>query len=113
MISYRIQQGNHPIALLLDPATQLSTSWSNDDDVRQGVSACMSIEDLAGYFAQSGVCLDDECLLVAMECEWADGEDADAHLGAELIIPTAIISAEPVPASFFDLVSDAYDRIAA
>ena len=113
MITYRIQQPEHPLSLLLDPETQLSTNWCDDTDVRSGVSACQSVEDLAAYFAQVGIALTADCLLVAMECEWADDDDMDEALGAVLVIPTAIISAEQVPDSFFELVSDAYDRIAA
>jgi hypothetical protein len=113
MKAYRIQQANHSLALLLDPETQYSTNWSDPEDVRAGVSACRSIEDLATYFAQTGVALDADCRLVEMECEWADDDDADADLGAILVIPTAILSADKVPDSFFELVSDAYDTLAA
>ena len=77
------------------------------------MSACLSIEDLAGYFAQAGIPLTDDCLLVEMDSEWADGDDADAALGAHLVIPAAIISAIPVPDSFYELVGDAYDRLTA
>lgn len=111
--TYRIQQPEHSLSLLLDPATQLSTNRCDDDDVRQGVSACLSIEDLADYFAQVGIPLTDECLLVEMDSEWADGDDADAAHGAHLVIPTAIISAIPVPDSFYELVGNAYDRLSA
>lgn len=111
LITYRIQQPEHSLDLLLDPSTQFSTSWNAENDIRAGVSACCSIEELASYFAQAGVCLSAECLLVEMECEWAEEEDLDAQLGAVLVIPTAIRSAVPVPDSFFALVGDAYDRI--
>ena len=40
MIAYRIQQPEHPTAWLLDPERQHSTNWSDDEDVRDGVSAC-------------------------------------------------------------------------
>ena len=48
-----------------------------------------------------------------MESHWADDDDIDADLGAILVIPTAIVSAELVPESFFLAVADAYDRLAA
>ena len=112
MIAYRIQQPEHPLSLLLDPETQLSTPWNrNESLIRAGVSACEAVEELAAYFAQSGVALAADCYLVAMECEWADGKDIDADLGAILVIPTAIVSADLVPDSFFEAVSAAYDRI--
>ena len=114
MITYRIQQPEHSLDLLLDPETQYSTPWNgNEDLIRKGVSACASLDDLAAYFAQSGVSLSDDCLLVAMESHWAGDDDIDADLGAILVIPTAIVSAELVPESFFLAVADAYDRLAA
>lgn len=112
MITYRIQQPEHPLSLLLDPATQLSTSWDAPDSApRHGVSACRSIDDLAAYFSQVGIGLSDDCLLVTMESDWADEDDADADLGAHLVIPTAIISAVPVPDSFFEAVCEAHARL--
>ena len=113
MIAYRIQQGNHPTEWLLDPATQLSTNWANDEDVRNGISACSTLEDLAAYFAQTGVCLDDHCRIIEMACDWADEDDMDEALGAILVIPTAIVSERPVDDDFYTMVSDAYDRLAA
>ena len=114
MITYRIQQPEHSLDLLLNPETQRSTPWNGDEDlIREGVSACASRDDLALYFAQSGVSLSDDCLLVAMESHWAEDDDIDADLGAILVIPTAIVSAELVPESFFLAVADAYDRLAA
>lgn len=113
MIAYRIQQPEHPTAWLLDPERQHSTNWADDEDVRDGVSACSTVEDLATYFAQVGIALSDDCLLVAMECDWADGEDMDAALGAILVIPSAIVSTEIAGDRFLDMVGDAYDRLAA
>ena len=112
MIAYRIQQPEHSVGLLLDPETQYSRPWNRREDlIRKGVSACETVEELAEYFAQSGVALAADCYLVAMECEWADDKDIDADLGAILVIPTAIISADLVPDSFFEAVNAAYDRI--
>lgn len=108
MIAYRIQQGHHPLGLLLDPATQLSTSYCNDESVRSGVSACRTIEDLADYLAHGTIALDDSCLIVATRSHWADEDDA---LGAILVIPTAIVSADLVDDNFHTLVNAACDRI--
>ena len=113
MIAYRIQQPEHKIEWLLDPEFQFSTSWYAESDIRVGVSACASVEDLATYFAQSGVPLGEGCQLVAMECDWADDDDLDAALGAILVIPTAIVSAEPITDAFYELVGAAYDQLAA
>lgn len=116
MIAYRIQQAQHPTAWLLDPERQLSTSYRgsfDDEGVRNGVSACATIEDLAAYVAQGLLPVDNGSRLVAMECEWADDEDEDAEYGAILVIPTAIVSDELVPDSFFDLADAAFDALAA
>lgn len=113
MIAYRIQQPEHQIEWLLDPERQFSTNWGDESDIRPGVSACASIEDLAAYFAQAGIPLSDGCQLVAMECDWAEGDDADAALGAILVMPTGIISAEPIGDAFYELVGAAYDQLTA
>jgi hypothetical protein len=115
---YRIQQPEHPVEWLLDPAYQYSTSYCTIDpetgefSVRHGVSVCRSIEDLADYFAQAGVALSADCQLVEMAGDWADEDDEDEALGAYLVYPTEIVSVTDVDA-FLDMVSDAYDRIAA
>lgn len=111
MIAYRIQQPEHSIEMLLATETQFSTSWCDEDDVRSGVSACMSVEDLAEYFAQVGIPLSPDCLLVTMECEPSREADSDAHLGAHLVYPAAIIATELAGERFLDIVGDAYDRI--
>lgn len=107
---YRIQ--DFPAHELLDgPQTSMS---HNDYTERPGKSVCLTIEDLATYFAQAGVPLGDNPILVEVEGDWEmDVEDEDAHLGAHLIHPTRIISAEPVGEDFYNLVNAAYDALAA
>ena len=110
--TYRIQQGYHDLDLLLDPECQYSSPWNGDEGlIRHGISACWSVEELAEYFAQVGIPLDDDCRLVEMECELSDDVDVDAHLGAILVIPTRIVSANLITDDFYTLVGDAYDRI--
>lgn len=92
MIAYRIQQANHPTEWLLDPERQFSTAWGVEDDVRVGISACESVEALAGYLAQVGIPFGLDSRIVEMECGWAEEDDVDAELGAILVIPTRIIS---------------------
>lgn len=92
MISYRVQQAEHPTEWLLDPERQFSTSWGTEDDIRAGISACESIESLASYLAQVGIPFGLDSRIVEMECEWVDDDDANAELGAILVIPTRIIS---------------------
>ena len=109
---YRIQQANHPIEWLLDPTHQFSTSYCTDD-VRNGVSVCRSIEALAEYFAQVGIPFDETCYLVEVDGERSEDRDEDAELGALLVYPTEIISATPLPESFFEMVFAIYDNNAA
>ena len=108
---YRIQQPEHPVELLLDPETQLSTNWCDADDIRHGVSVCDSIESLAEYFAQAGINLSDDCSIVTLTGNWSDEDDADGELGALLIIPTEVLDVTPVSDDFYELVGAAYDRI--
>ena len=110
---YRIQQANHPLEWLLDPAHQFSPSWNPGDDVRNGVSVCRSIEALAEYFAQVGIPFDETCMLVEVDGERSEDRDEDAELGALLVYPTEIISATPLPESFSEMVFAIYDNNAA
>lgn len=105
---YRIQQAEIAVETILDPECQISASWCSDDE-RHGVSACESLEDLAAYFAQTGIALSADCLLVIFDGDYSDEEDLDANLGAVLTIPETIISTERADARFLDMVSDAYD----
>lgn len=109
---YRIQQATSPVERILDPKFHFSISYC-DDTARHGVSACESLEDLAEYFAQTGVPVDAECLLVTFDGDYSDEDDEDAHLGAVLTIPETIIATELADVRFLDMVSDAYDRLAA
>lgn len=92
---YRIQDNNRPVEQLLDPEFQMSISYSTDT-VRRGVSVCRSLEDLAAYLVASGVPFDRYSVVVEVEGDWSVDEDEDAHLGAELIHPTKIVSVAPM-----------------
>lgn len=109
---YRIQAANRPVEQLLDPEFQTSLSYV-DDTERTGVSVCDSVEDLASYLSQSGMPWDDTFVLVEVEGTLSADIDEDAHLGARLVHPTAIVSVSPLTDDFFDLVSAAFDALAA
>ena len=113
MSFYRIQSSAYDVELILDPEYQTSENYSNPEDVRAGKSVCASIEDLAAYLAQTGIPFDDTYLLVELDGYASDDEDADSDMGAMLIHPTRIISAEPLTDAFFDMIGAAYDDLAA
>lgn len=93
---YRIQQANDPATRILEPG-QRSYDWNGLDEYRNGVSACESIEELGTYLAQVGIPYGDgDWNLIAFEGHYANEDDLDAHLGAVLTEPTAIISVEPM-----------------
>jgi hypothetical protein len=104
MSFYRLQDADRDAAELLDPAHQWSEPWGGGDP-RRGVSVCWSTDRLTDYFqhhARGGIGYDEDFLstLVLVELDGApsDEEDEDAHRGAELIIPTRIVSVVPLPA---------------
>ncbi len=107
--SYRIQSADRDVAELLNPQMQYSISYS-DDSERHGVSVCDSIEDLAGYIAQTGIPFDTDYVVVEVAGESSDEVDEDAHLGARLVLPTEIISVEPITDRLLDMIDAAYDQ---
>lgn len=96
MIFFRINQPGDAPERILNPEDQISHSWNNEEDVRHGVSACESVEELATYLAQVGIPFDDNCTLIEFEGTYAAEDDHDAHLGAVLTIPTRIVSVRPL-----------------
>lgn len=105
---FRIQQPEHPVEWLLDPERQCSTSWGVET-VRAGVSVCAGLDGLASYLARVGIPVSDGCRIVELDGYEADEDDEDAALGALLIIPTRIVSDQPVGDEFYQMISDAYD----
>ena len=99
---YRIHSGDRDHAGICDKAQWESRQYGTErfiedtetgelvEDIRYGVSACESIEDLASYVAQSGIEVSDP-VIVAFEADLADDEDHDADLGAVLTFPRRII----------------------
>ena len=107
---YRIQSAGRDPQALLDPAQQTSVSYC-DDTERHGVSVCDSIDELAAYLAQSGLPFDTDYVMVEVEGSWSEDTDEDAHLGARLVIPTAILSVEPITARLVAAIDVAYDTL--
>lgn len=108
---YRIQSADRDVQDLLDPELQISISYV-DDTERAGVSVCDSLEDLAQYLAASGLPFDTDYVVVEVEGTCSADEDEDAHLGARLVHPTAIVAVEPITARLLDLIDDSYEMAA-
>ncbi|VEI04091.1 Uncharacterised protein [Acidipropionibacterium jensenii] len=115
---YRIHAGDRDHAGICDKSQWDSREigggrWVEDpetgelvEDVRYGVSACESIEDLAAYVAQTGVGGDNP-VIVEFEAELADDDDHDADLGAVLTWPTRIVGVYDEG----DATYDAFDQL--
>ncbi|MET0426699.1 MAG: hypothetical protein ABW046_22725 [Actinoplanes sp.] len=110
---YRVQPADRDI---MDGA-QTSRAWHRAEDEpqptdRAGVSACRSLEDLAEYLATRGegipYGLPGWCL-VALHGEVSDDQPLDFEQGEVLVHPTRIVSCEPIPDAFFDMIGAAYD----
>lgn len=71
-------------------------------DVRRGVSACASIDDLRSYFRARLARLDG-CVLVEMVADLADEEDVDAADGAVLVYPREVVSVTAIDPADFEL----------
>ncbi len=68
------------------------------EDVRHGVSACASVEDLVAYFADRAPTLDG-AVMVEIEADMSDDEDHDAGADGDpvLVLPTRIVAVRAVP----------------
>lgn len=109
MTYYRTQSADRNTADLLDPAKQLSYAWSDETNVRHGISVFDSIEGLATYLAASGIEFRPDWVLITLDGPLADDKDHDAHLGADLIRPEVIIDVEPITARLLPLIDAAWD----
>lgn len=105
---YRIQSAGRDVADLLDPEMQYSISYA-DDSERHGVSVCDSVEQLAVYIAQAGIPFEADWALVEVEADTSNEADEDAGLGARLVLPTGIVSVEPVAERLLGMIDAAYD----
>ena len=89
---------------------QISVSWGTYEDVRNGLSACDSREELAAYLAQTGIEFREDWQLVEFEGDinWEE-DDLDADKGVSLVFPTKIISTEVIGDGFMDEIFAAFD----
>lgn len=113
MSFFRVQAPTFPVTDILNPENQISISWTPTQNIRTGISACTSRENLATYLAQVGISWDDSWTLVEFDGYFADDEDEDAHLGAVLTHPTAIVSTEIIGEAFVMEILDAHEALAA
>lgn len=103
MIAYRIQDKNRGVEYLLDPETQYSWPMSDDESlVRNGVSGCETIEELAAYWALEAVYAT-EPVLVRVEGPQSEGDPLRAHWGEVLVLPETAEVIEDSPV--FELIS--------
>jgi len=108
MIAYRLQDASRDPADLLDPEQQYSFPMSGEDeDVRHGVSGCLTLGDLAAYIACHAIEADMPVIVVI---EGPESEDVpvDGDHGEVLLLPVRAERIEDDEA-FFDLVSDLVD----
>lgn len=106
--AYRLQDADRDLDDLLDPEQQYSFPMSGEDeDVRHGVSGCLTLGDLAAYIATHAIEMD---VPVLVRIEGPESEDVpvDGDHGEVLILP---VRAERIEddEKFFDLVSDLVD----
>lgn len=113
---YRLQHADSDPAGLLDPSAWQSSAWEpiykpcpccdgydhgDVEDVRHGVSACASLDDLIAYFGSRdcdyGPEYIDRLRVVEVEGGCSDDDDHDADYGAYLVEPTRIVAVHPVP----------------
>ena len=115
MSFYRIQDADRDAADLLDVDNHWSHNWSGTGDPRHGVSVCGAESLLIGYFARraaDGIGYDADFLadmvIVELDGSLSDEQDDDAVEGAELIIPTRVISVRPLTADeIAEILADA------
>jgi hypothetical protein len=67
-----------------------------DDTVRHGVAVFPSREGLYRYLALKGAPGVEEKVLLGLEGELSEEIDLDADLGSLLIVPTGVVSVEPL-----------------
>lgn len=109
MIAYRIQDKHRGTEYLLDPETQYS--WPSDEDeskVRHGVSGCVTIEELAAYWATHSV---EAAVPVLVRVEGPQSEDTplDEEFGEVLVLPETAEVIEDTPV--WDLISYLIDLV--
>lgn len=106
--AYRLQDADRDLDDLLDPEQQYSFPMSGEDeDVRHGVSGCLTLGDLAAYIACHAIEMTAP-VVVMIEGPESDDTPLDADDGEVLILP---VRAERVAddVEFFDLVGDLVD----
>jgi hypothetical protein len=110
---FRIQTADRDVSGLLDPAQQTSEAWNGQESlIRHGVSVCDSLEDLADYLIADGSGIPyGSGEWVVVELTGTLSTDTALDAGETLIIPTAIISVEPMAAQLFPMIDAAYDAL--
>ena len=111
MIAFRIQDRKRGVEYLLDPETQYS--WPKDYDeskVRQGVSGCKTIEELAAYWTTHAVDATDP-VLVRVEGPQSEDTPLDEEFGEVLVLPeTAEVIEDTCVWTLISYLIDLYDE---
>lgn len=89
---------------VLNPEKWHSESWVDDSDLRKGLSAMESPQDLARYMQAHAGDLRNSWL-IRMKGVLAAERDFDHSEGSRLVYPTTVLSAEPVPQDFVKAAS--------
>lgn len=107
---FRINHPDFTTEDMMVRENQISVSWGTYEDVRNGLSACDSREELAAYLAQTGIEFREDWQLVEFEGDinWEE-DDLDADKGVSLVFPTKIISTEVIGDGFMDEIFAAFD----
>ena len=108
--AFRIQSASRDVSELLDPAQQVSVSYTTDTE-RAGVSGRESLESLAAHLVRAGVPFDVHSAVVTMRGPLSQDTPEDADLGEILIYPTEIVSVEPMTDRLADLIDAAADAL--
>lgn len=98
MSYFRIQADAETGNLLDADRTSQHAAWG-DDDERAGTSVCYDIEDLAKYFASTGLEWDPSYYIVEVDGYDSDDEPMDAELGEMLIHVTDVLGFHPIEGS--------------
>ncbi len=116
-IFYRVQPGDRDIM----DGPQVSRAWHRDETEAQptdraGVSACQSLDELAGYLATRGAGIPyglPGWVLVAFVGELSEDQPLDFCDGEVLVHPEAVVQTTLIPDWFFEKIGAAWDEASA
>lgn len=111
MSFFRVNPPEFTIEDMMQVENQISINHDDEDDIRRGLSACESREELASYLAQSGIEFRDDWTLVEFEGTYAEEDDVDADRGAVLAYAERVIATEVIGEVFVYEILDAHEEL--